>query len=428
MKNWALIFLIWPFGAFLLKLYGKFDSNSKFIIYAFAFIFGYNVVPTGHDISSYKIKFEAISNNYQINDLLLKIGSLYSDVSSDSQNSFSKKPDIYADVIAFLTITLSSNVQLFWGIVSLIYTILFVKVLEIAIKRKRILYEAFQVNAMVKYAVGIIMLSLVFVIPFSRGVAGVRFWTAYWLFIYAVLRIDETPKRNYSSYFYVLLTPLIHYTYIFPLVLFLLAKLRIISKVRNNSIVLIFLMVIVITLSQVSFFSTSLASVFEGNSDAISGSASSYLTEDRISGNSSKGSSAVNWYVSLNYYGFQLVIGAMYLLLLVFGRIRSDSYIDRLTFLFFLIFLITIPLNVTYHRFNYIFISLVLFECLKYFSSNVKLIYRGVFLLAPFVLLRVLVHLRVDLYFLDVKTTVGNVFFLLISDSYLSVSEFLIGH
>ena len=413
--SWTILFLIWPFGAFILSLFNGLKRNTAIVIYMFSFLLGYQAVVSGHDMEAYRARFESLSGYVSWSKLFQKLMHLYSSDQSFVIDSFSEKPDIYADLVHLLSSSITTDVRLFWGIISLVYTFFFIETLKKLHKR------IIKINE--KHILIIAMLLLIYVIPFSRGVTGIRFWTAFWMFNYGVVMSFEPGNRK--KLIFCFLTPLVHYSFLLGVGILLISRISAFYKVFSHKWFIPVVTVIALAISQSAFVSILIDLFSVMDEGTISSSSSGYFKDEKLTSGINH---AGNWYINFNYYGFQGVVGFIYLLFSFSKKSILSPKLISLTNLFYMLYLFTLPMSVTYHRFNYIFCFLALYSLVLNYPTHKVYIKRLLLITLPFLILRILVHSRIDFYLIDIQFLLDNIVTVFMEHSNVSLSEFIIGH
>lgn len=419
-KYYWLLFIVWPFLSFILALRRGFNKRFQWIILAFSFLYGYTVFVDSGDIVRYKQSFYVISD-YSWSDYFERINNLYTDFDDlDLEYAVAAaKPDLYAVTLQFVTSRFTDNPRWFWGLTSVVYTLLFLQMLNAA-------YSLLGKHKF-DFVYYILLLSLILLIPFYRGVTGVRFYTAFFLFISQIILFLSTFRKKHI--FYASLSVLIHYTFIFPFIItlpFLFFRSRITK--------------LLIPISLFIFLVTSVSSYFDAfeqalsffDETAIQSSAEGYASYEgfqkaRMSG------PGTNWYVEFNYYSFPFMMILFYLLeffLILKVRDTQESLRFRpLLDVFLVLSLLSYNLSLALFRFSHIFLVLLLLRYLIIYthSRDARLKYVSI-ALAPLLFIKVLVTFRAGFYTVDPLLLVNNVMtsFLVFSD--VSLSEWLVGH
>lgn len=417
------IFILWPFFSFVNALRDVSNRSNQFIFIAFSFLFGYSVFfSSGGDIMRYELSYSQIAN-YRWSDFLffLKHPLSLDRYSYYEMNAINSKPDIYALSLSFFVSRFTENPRWFWAFASSIYTFTVLNFFN-SIK--------YEVNWLKNsFSQSIFFIALLLIVPFFVGVTGIRFWPA--LFIFTTYSLKFFNDRKLKFLLLASISILFHYTFIFPLIIMLLA-----SILPNNRFifkVLTFLGITLFTIntvtSSLNLFST-VASTFEETS--IEKSMENYGNEEDLEARK-ESFNQTNWYVRLNQYNifyFLVIIGILDVLGVF--RYKENSFL-HITYPFFFIFLLlaifTNELG-SIGRFKYVYYLLLLSRLLILSGIDPnKNKFKGIALsFLPILIMYTLVSFRAGFYFVDPTLLINNVFAVFFTESEVSLSEFLIGH
>ena len=419
-----ILFILWPFSAFIAALRKGFDKHYQAIILAFAFLYGYSVYLYGGDILDFKEEYHAISliswHEY-IEAISTKLDIFSSNTHFQLYNFTDSKPDIYAVTLQFVLSRFSDSPRLFWGIVSLIYVKFFLMFLNqvkinfeiTSLKRYHYIYIAF----------------LVLVVPFYVGVTGVRFWTALFLFVYLLFKFLNTDKSKYIGY--MPLSILIHYSFFVPVSILLV--IFVVPLKKWFTILLVYASIIFfITTSTTTVFNYLNKGVSMFEETSLEESVSSYADQSLVQKKQIKHAST-NWYVRLRSDSvFYLLIFAFLLEFTGIIRLNTNKITQKLypyLIVFFAVALIGYNLG-SIGRFKNIFYLLAFARYAIIFPININSKYLKYLAMAfsPILVLYVLVTFRGGFYTIDPLLLVSNPIILFLTRSSESLSEFLIGH
>jgi hypothetical protein len=282
-----LLFFLFPITGLLSGLKYYFQNKYRFGLLFFFFFLGYTVFFTSGDVISYRDNFDKLID-YSWDDFFHLIRYFNND---DRKfylidiNVYNSKPDIYALTLGFLVSRFTENPRWFFGIVSVIYFYLMLKFLD----------EAVKLTGRVRtFGWKLFFIALVLIVPFYVGVTGVRFWTALFFYAWLLLKYNNTGKRKFL--FLMSLSILIHYTFIFPVIIAILSSVLNINKrfFRFLTILGILYALTATTTGALNFISSSLQ-VFDN--DTIENVSSSYLDGESLA-ERTKDISETNWYVT----------------------------------------------------------------------------------------------------------------------------------
>lgn len=198
--------LLYPFGGLIYSLrnIGKNSSRLYFVLFCmyFGLIFIYHqqgtILGDGSDSERYAIY---INEAYKLKDInIVDYIKLYNEKG---------KLDYYAPITIFLVSRITDNPHIFFAIIALIYGIFYSKFLWLIYKysnNKNIYLTLF-------------LIALFLIAPIWK-INGVRWWTALYLFSYGT--IGWILEKKNKLLLWSLCSIFVHYTFIYPLALFLL--------------------------------------------------------------------------------------------------------------------------------------------------------------------------------------------------------------
>ena len=205
------LFVFWPFGSFLCALQNIKLKSSAFIIILFSMIFGYAFSFTDPSSDSYRSAFVFSVFNFSSFDAIIAFYNAGDSV------------DIYRYLMFGITKLFTNNPKVLFAICGLVFGIFMYLSLLMFGKEKG--------N---KSELHITLLSVFFFcLNPLPALNGFRFWTAAWVFFYAIMNFSIYNKKSWIIG--VIVTPLIHFSFLFiiPLALiFVFFKKFIYSK--NN--------------------------------------------------------------------------------------------------------------------------------------------------------------------------------------------------
>lgn len=204
-----LLFIIWPFGAFLASLIKPNSKSSYCIYWLFGILFCWSMYYKGEsiDFNNIVLRFYA-QPDLSFNELIERITNLYTDNSKDS--------DIYNILLNWVTQQFSNNFHTLFAIASIPYLFFMLNSLKyITNDEKRFSSSTF-----------CYLILLLFVLPKDIfWVQNFRFTTATWVSIYALIKTYYSGQKSYWLLLFV--TPLIHSSFWF---LIIVAILYVVSR------------------------------------------------------------------------------------------------------------------------------------------------------------------------------------------------------
>lgn len=192
-KHYSILFVVWPFIAFLVALFNFSKKEAKTIIYIFIIYFGLTFVNNNTAVDSYRyalgLKATAL---LPTSDFFKIVGGLYSDTSVD----------IFEPLMAFLISRVTSYEGVYFAFWAAIFGFFYVKSMGLIFKR-------------IKYNHGwntvILMTFFVMIIPVTM-ISGIRMWTAAWMFFYGTYR--AITEKQIRFLFIALAASIVHWSFI----------------------------------------------------------------------------------------------------------------------------------------------------------------------------------------------------------------------
>ena len=215
------LFALWPFGAFLLSLLDIKSKSSALVFVLFSALFGYAFNFEFQSADSYRVAL--VFNEFELSSLndiivLYKSGGM---------------TDLYRNMMYGITKQFSNNPKVLFMLFGLVFGVINYYALRVIIREKDERY-------------GIILSVIVFIFFVSNPITninGARFWTATSLFFLASMNFLFYKNKRWLIG--ILLCPMIHFSYILPLIItlvfyFLQPLFYSSSKVRRWLIVAFF--------------------------------------------------------------------------------------------------------------------------------------------------------------------------------------------
>jgi len=217
------LFFIWPLSILFFNLKKFYTKSSRFALSLFGFFIGYTMINKGGTDGS-RIGRRFIDNlDYSINDFSDNILSTYI---SEASN-----PDFYLSSLTFLLSRITSNLNLFFGILSFIYFFVAISLLR---ELYFLLIDYKFSRSINKFYIYIMFINILIAFPLSGGANAVRFPLATFYFFLTVLLYTRNGKNIFLLY--IALSFLIHWSFLPVVILFYISLY--ISKFRNISYVL----------------------------------------------------------------------------------------------------------------------------------------------------------------------------------------------
>lgn len=198
-----ILFFVWPFFAFVYSLINYRSKYAKNIVWFFCIFIGFTIVlpdrGADHDMNRYRALFESYNS---------KADQPFWDVFTDEyDDGVYSSADIYTNLLTLSVSRFTDNFRIFLGLVALIYGYFLSRNLFFIVelgKNKRLGKVALM-----------LFITLLFIYTLW-DINGYRFVTAAVIFLYGILRYLVFRKKKYL--FFIVLAPLIHFTFVIPII------------------------------------------------------------------------------------------------------------------------------------------------------------------------------------------------------------------
>lgn len=203
---WLIGFLIWPLGAFVASLRLVGQRVFSLMLVLFYFLYGFTYIISGKDQDTYRISqyFEEASK-LSFSDLWNKILNLY---------ALGNKPDIFQDLLQFSVSRFTTDVQVYFAIISVLLAIISVKIFEKVVETKPF-------SRSLNYFSLLLLLFLLLVLSPGR-INSFRHYFALAIFLFSIYSYIQTNKPKYI--FLLCITPFIHFAFILVIPLIVVFK------------------------------------------------------------------------------------------------------------------------------------------------------------------------------------------------------------
>jgi hypothetical protein len=201
-KHYLLLFVIWPFLAFITAVINYSDKAAKKVVYIFLIYYGFSfVIDPGslNDSARYALMLKA-NAILPFKDVFKVIGGLYSDTSID----------IIDPLITFIVSRVTSQYNLLFAAYAALFGFFYLKSCNLLYYRYR---ENPGWNALVH------MIFFATILPIT-AINGFRMWTAVWIFFYGAYHV--ILYRDLKFLFFTFFAPLVHWSFIIPNAILLL--------------------------------------------------------------------------------------------------------------------------------------------------------------------------------------------------------------
>lgn len=196
-KGNTLLFLCWPFAAFIIAMQTFHLKKSRRIVYLFFILFGLTIVLGNENLDSFRYnqyfqetsklsfsEFRAFLANFLISEKTL---------------------DLAQPIISFIVSRITDDYRLLFGVIAAIFGFFYIKSINI-VHRMFYLHKS-----------SITLLFLLFfalIINPIFNINGFRFWTATWIFFFGAYQLISLRQIKYISF--CILSVLFHFSFIVP--------------------------------------------------------------------------------------------------------------------------------------------------------------------------------------------------------------------
>lgn len=218
------LFIIYPFGTFLLSLINANRKSSYLIYFLFGVLFCWHMNPTSLQFTDdfYWIMLRVVENNFTGIDIWNQIVS-YVTFTEDAPK------EIYENVLNWFSKLFSPNPHLFFAFASVPFLVFMLGSLNKITSDRKFTQSWY-----------CLIVLILFVLP--RDIITVqnpRFGTGVWVLIFATIGFFSSKKYQWKYYFLILLTPCIHAGFWFYVIAFTCGLLLL----RNQKLLMILLYV-----------------------------------------------------------------------------------------------------------------------------------------------------------------------------------------
>jgi len=169
-KYYLLLFLFWPFLAFVVALTSYWQKEARKVVYIFLIYYGLTfIIGEGLDSAGYAMKFRA-NAQLPFSDFFKIVGGIYA---SDTS------VDIIEPLISFIVSRFTDDYRGLFAAYAALFGFFYLKSIDL-------LYDKYQEKQ--GWNVGIHLAFFTLLIPIT-SINGVRFWTAAWIFFYGAYHV-----------------------------------------------------------------------------------------------------------------------------------------------------------------------------------------------------------------------------------------------
>lgn len=417
---YLLFFIFYPFATFLAALLTYRNKNSQIVLILFTGLFGYAMIAENESLDLYRVlEMPAYFSQFKLEDVFS--GFLYYMFNIEIQNTANKVlpeiSDVYVSTFAIMVSTFTNNGHVLVSFFGLIYGFVFIKSMSKFIENQ-------PSTACYRH---IPILFAAFMMPISQ-LAGVRFGTATYLFVWGVLELVQTKK--YNSLLIIIVASFVHFSFLIPSVLIFL-YLTFLDKINSRLVAWFFVLYVT------SFFMPNLLLYFFNNVDMnylglgaekiISG----YTDTDVNNQMSLDFSHNASWIIQIPYKLMNwFIYGVLFVRFIPSIKLSHSGFLDKiyvLSLLFVVLSNISIGVSNLGSRLLMVSSFFVFYYLLILYRENVQNNYlKYVFYLALIMGgLRVILEVRLILGYLSPTFFYGTLYHILTDDSKVSLATIL---
>jgi len=192
-KHYLLLFILWPFMAFITALSNYRQKEAKKVVYFFLIYYGLTFVNTNEFVDAFRYGLRLKANaTLSFSEFFNVVGGLYSDTTVD----------IIEPLVSFVVSRFTDNSSVYFAIWTAIFGFFYLKSIDL-------LYNRHQISP--GWNTLIIMLFFIFILPIT-SISGVRMPTATWIFFYGACHV--ILYRDYRYLILTLSSALVHWSFI----------------------------------------------------------------------------------------------------------------------------------------------------------------------------------------------------------------------
>lgn len=195
-RHYLLLFILWPFLAFLTALTNFSQKEARKVVYIFLIYYGLNffIGMEGPNVDAIRYAAQLkVYSELPFSDFSKVVGGLYTEDDS---------VDIYEPLVSFLVSRLTSDYRLLFAVFASVFGFFYLKSIEI-------LYNLYRQNPGVNTLIHLIFFSII--LPITT-INGVRMWTAAWIFFYGAINVVWYRDARYLLV--ALSSSLVHFSFL----------------------------------------------------------------------------------------------------------------------------------------------------------------------------------------------------------------------
>jgi hypothetical protein len=191
-KHYLILFLLWPFLAFILAIINYSQKESRKVVYIFFIYYGLTFVNNVVAVDAFRYALNLKANaQLPFSDFFRIVGGLNTDTTVD----------IIEPLISFIVSRFTSHYGVYFAVWAAIFGFFYVKSINL-------LHDRYQENP--GWNSMIMMAFFVMVLPIT-SISGVRMWTAAWIFFYGAYHV--VLYRDPKYFILTLSASLLHWSF-----------------------------------------------------------------------------------------------------------------------------------------------------------------------------------------------------------------------
>jgi hypothetical protein len=269
-----LLFLVWPFVAFLVALPRYFRKQSRLIIFLFLILFGF----------TFMIENKAFDSNHLVESMKT--------IASQPFNSFweiisglytGTSVDFILPLIMFIITRITTSQNIFYMVLAGIFAWFYLKSISYIYDNQKLKGNY---NAIIHFVF------FIFLIPIFN-INGFRFWTSAWMFFYGAYRIITAGEKRF--FVFTLLAAFTHFS-------FISANIILVAYLLIGNRNLLFYILLVFSLIVPEIFSSQIEVIFSNIGGALQTKYNIYTNIDYIE-KIEEGQQGLKWFMFLSSRG-----------------------------------------------------------------------------------------------------------------------------
>ena len=180
-RNYFVLFLLWPFLAFLVAVRNFSHNEAKKVVYMFLIYYGFTFINNNPAVDAYRYAL-SLKENAQLpfSEFFNIVGGIYSTDTS---------VDIVEPLISFLVSRITDHHSIYFAVWAAIFGFFYLKSIAL-------LHERYRKNP--GWNAFILMFSFIMILPIT-SISGVRMWTAAWIFFYSAYHVIIYKDPRYLA-------------------------------------------------------------------------------------------------------------------------------------------------------------------------------------------------------------------------------------